>query len=389
MAHRVILHADMDAFFASVEQHDFPEYRGKPLIVGGTGRRGVVSAASYEARQFGVRSAMPGSEAQRRCPQGIFVRPRMSRYQQVSDQVFAIMRNITPLVEGLSVDEAFLDITGSIRHYGSAENVGHALRDSVKTATGLDISIGIAPSKFVAKIASDLEKPRGFVLVREADVQAFLDPLPVSRMWGIGRKTLPALEAAGIHTFADLRLAPAGKLEALLGRQAERFRQLARGVDQRPVVVVHDDKSISHETTFHDDIADRALLAKVLLDQVDRVAAQLRHKQLSAGNIQLKLREPDFTTHTRSRRLRPASNESRALFTHARQLLDEWFAEHPGVALRLLGVACSQFESASQLGLFAEQKGQSDSRLDAVIDSVRRRFGNTAVQRGRLLKDED
>lgn len=389
MAHRVILHADMDAFFASVEQHDFPEYRGKPLIVGGTGRRGVVSAASYEARQFGVRSAMPGGEAQRRCPQGIFVRPRMSRYQQVSDQVFAIMRTITPLVEGLSVDEAFLDITGSIRHYGSAANVGHALRDSVKTATGLDISIGIAPSKFVAKIASDLEKPRGFVLVREADVQAFLAPLPVSRMWGIGRKTLPTLEAAGIHTFADLRLAPAGKLEALLGRQAERFRQLACGVDQRPVVVVHDDKSISHETTFHDDLADRALLAKVLLDQVDRVAAQLRHKQLSAGNIQLKLREPDFTTHTRSRRLRPASNESRALFTHARQLLDEWFSEHPGAALRLLGVACSQFESASQLGLFAEQKGQSDSRLDAVIDSVRQRFGNTAVQRGRLLKDED
>lgn len=384
---RVILHADMDAFYASVEQHDNPDLRGKPVIVGGASARGVVAAASYEARRFGVRSAMPGSVARRRCPDGIFLKPRMSRYQEVSRQVFEIMRDITPLVEGLSLDEAFLDISGSLRQFGNAKAVGEALRERVRGATGLAISIGIAPNKFVAKIASDIDKPNGFVIVQPEDVTGFLDPLPVRRLWGIGPKTLPRLEQTGFKTFQDIRRAAPGKLEALLGRQAERYRQLAAGKDQREVKPDRDDKSISHEQTYREDLVSLEQLEREILQQAEKVAARLRAKELSARTLTLKIRERDFTTHTRSTSMRPATQDTRALADKGRQLIRQWWQEHPGARIRLLGVGSSNFEAATQLGLFDSAPAGRDTRLDKLMDSVRDKFGNSAVRRGRLLEE--
>lgn len=387
---RVILHADMDAFFASVEQHDQPELQGQPVIVGGTGGRGVVSAASYAARRFGIHSAMPTREARKRCPHGIFIAPRIRRYREVSAQVFAAMRSITPLVEGLSLDEAFLDITGSVKLFGGARQAGETLRDRVRAATGLGISIGIGPNKFVAKIASDLEKPAGFVLVPPQAVQAFLDPLPVARLWGLGPKTLPRVQEAGLHNFRDVRLARPDLLRALLGRQAERFRQLAAGIDERTVEPRREDRSVSAEETFEHDLRQLPALEAVLLALAEKVAGRLRRDNLLPRTLTLKIREADFTTHSRSRTFSPASHDTRVLFEQARRLLQAWWQEHPDAALRLLGVVASQFETAGQNDLFADtdpQRGR-DSRLDALVDSVRGRFGDNALVRARLLDDE-
>lgn len=386
---RVVLHADMDAFYASVEQHDNPALRGKPVIVGGSAARGVVAAASYEARTFGVHSAMPGREAARRCPDGIFIKPRMARYREVSNQVFAIMRDITPLVEGLSLDEAFLDITGSIRGYGSATKVGEALRDRVHETTGLVISIGIAPSKFVAKIASDIDKPGGFVVVPPRDVQDFLEPLPVKRLWGLGPKTLPRVEAAGITTIGALRDTPPAKLRALLGNRADHFQRLARGEDQRAVNPERDDKSISSEETFHTDLTDRAVLEREMLAMADTVARRLRKANLATGTVTVKIREADFTTHTRSRSFRPATQDSDAIYRTARSLLESWWREHADPAIRLLGVSAGKLGRAGQFSLFDDAPAARPGKVDSVMDDIRSRFGDSGLQRGRLLGNRE
>ena len=385
---RVILHADMDAFFASVEQHDDPALRGLPVIVGGTGPRGVVSAASYEARRFGVHSAMPGREARQRCPNGIFLPVRMARYREISAQVFEAMRSITPLVEGLSVDEAFLDITGSVRLFGSVRGVGETLRERIKSATGLNVSIGIAPSKFVAKIASDIEKPAGFVMVDAGEVQGFLDPLPVKRLWGLGPKTLPRVEAAGFHTFRDIREAAPEQLRAVLGNQADRFRRLAAGIDARSVEPVREDKSVSAEETFDRDLRDLAALEGVLLALAEKLAARLRRGGLKPRTVTVKIREASFRTHTRSHSFQPAANETRVLHAQARALLQAWWREHPRAAIRLLGIGTSQFDAVEQADLFAAPTtgaGHPRQPLDTLVDSVRQRFGSGALVRGRLL----
>lgn len=388
---RVIVHADMDAFFASVEQHDNPELRGKAVIVGGTGNRGVVSAASYEARRFGVHSAQPSRVARQRCPHGVFIRPRIARYREVSALVFEAMHSITPLVEGLSLDEAFLDVTGSVRMFGDIRRVGETLRKRVHAATGLNVSIGIAPSKFVAKIASDVEKPAGFVIVPPEGVQAFLDPLPVKRLWGLGPKTLPRIEAAGLLTFRDVRLAPPEKVRALLGNQAERFRRLAAGIDARHVEPERDDKSVSAEETFETDIRSLHALETVLLALTEKLAARLRRHALLPRTLTVKIRESDFRTHTRSHSFQPPSNETRLLHAQARRLLRGWWREHPGAAIRLLGVGTSQFGAAEQADLFAApiadaQRARPRQALDSLVDSVRERFGSDALVRGRLLE---
>jgi len=389
---RVILHADMDAFFASVEQHDNPELRGKPVIVGGTGNRGVVSAASYEARRFGVHSAMPGREARQRCPQGIFIPARIHRYREVSSVVFDVMRSITPLVEGLSLDEAFLDITGSLRLFGAPGDVGKVLRERVYATTGLHISIGIAPSKFVAKIASDLEKPAGFVVVPPAGVQAFLDPLPVKRLWGLGPKTLPRVEAAGLRTFRDIRQARPEQLRAVLGNQAERYQRLAAGIDDRTVNPEREDKSVSAEETFEHDLARLHDLETVLLALVDKVTSRLRRNALLPRTITVKIRERSFATHTRSHTFQPPSNDTQVIWQQARRLLQTWWREHPGAAIRLLGVGTSQFGAAEQSDLFAvvpaETAGAKVHRkpVDTLVDAVRERFGSGALVRGRLVE---
>ncbi|HEX7046247.1 MAG TPA: DNA polymerase IV [Gammaproteobacteria bacterium] len=390
---RVILHADMDAFYASVEQHDNPELRGKPVIVGGTGVRGVVSAASYEARRFGVHSAMPGGEARRLCPNGIFLPVRMARYREVSAAVFDAMRSITPLVEGLSQDEAFLDITGSVRMFGGIRKTGETLRERIRAATELNVSIGIAPSKFVAKIASDLEKPAGFVIVPPDAVGEFLDPLPLKRLWGLGPKTLPRVESAGIRSFGELRRAPPEKLRALLGNQADRFRRLASGIDDRAVNPEREDKSISAEETFATDRRGLAELDAVLLALTDKVASRLRRHQLLPRTVTVKIREADFRTHTRSHSFQPPSHDTRLLFRQARRLLHEWWREHPGAAIRLLGIGTSQFTTVEQPDLFSSPQTPAGSpprqKVDSLVDAVRDRFGSTALVRGRLVDEKD
>lgn len=376
----------MDAFFASVEQHDNPELKGQPVIVGGTGNRGVVSAASYEARRFGVHSAMPGREARQRCPDGIFLRPRMARYREVSGQVFEAMRTITPLVEGLSLDEAFLDITGSLKLFGSPRAIGETLRTRIREVTGLAVSIGIAPSKFVAKIASDLDKPAGFIVVAPHEVQPFLDPLPLKRMWGLGPKTLPKVESAGLHVFRDLRRAPEAKLRALFGNQAERFRQLAAGIDPRAVTPDREDKSVSAEETFEHDMSRLGDLETVLLALVEKVGSRLRRSQLVPRTVTVKIRERGFITHTRSRTFQPASNQTGVLLGEARALLRQWWQENPRAEVRLLGVGTSQFDREGQPDLFGDDAARARGKpLDSLVDAVRERFGTTALVRGRLL----
>ena len=280
---RSILHVDMDAFYASVEERDRPEMKGKPLIVGGTGARGVVAAASYAVRRYGVRSAMPMREALRRCPEALCVQPRMARYQQVSAQVFGIFREFTPLVEPLSLDEAFLDVTASQRLLGSAETIGAEIRRRIRAATELTASVGIAPNKLLAKIASDLCKPDGLCRIDLKNVHEVLDGLPIQKLFGVGAKSLPTVLAAGIHTFGDLRGAGDEALWRAFGKHGKSMQALASGIDERPVVAEREEKSISAEETFSADIRDAAELRRQLTRLADRTAARLRAHGLAAA----------------------------------------------------------------------------------------------------------
>lgn len=375
----------MDAFFASVEQHDKPALAGRPVVVGGLGPRGVVSAASYEARRYGVHSAMPMYEARRRCPEGVFLPVRMARYQAVSRRVFAEFEDFSPVIEGLSLDEAFLDLSGSERLHGDGLAAGRRLKERIRAATGLAASVGIGPNKFLAKLASELGKPDGLYEISAETAQAVLDPLPVERLWGIGRKTAPRLHAAGIRSIGELRRARADTLWPILGRHTAHYQRLARGLDDRPVGGPAADRSLSAETTFAADESDTRRLEQRLLEQADRVAARLRRRGLAAGSVTLKLRTPDFATHTRSRRFEPPVQETAVLAGLARELLRDWLAAHPGAKLRLLGLAAGQLQEAAQLGLF----GTARPALDAALDAVRRRFGADALRRGATLPDLD
>ena len=386
---RTILHVDMDAFYASVEQLDNPELRGKPLIVGGTGGRGVVAAASYEVRKFGVRSAMPMGRALALCPQAICVQPRIVRYQQVSREVFSVFERYTPMIEGLSLDEAFLDVTHSQALHGDAVTIARHIKAAIREHTGLTASVGVATNKLVAKIASDLDKPDGLTVVPSERVQAILDPLPVKRLPGLGRKKGDELMAAGIQTLGALRTASDTTLWPLFGRDAQRMRERAAGIDDRPVISDRDEKSVSAEETFSQDIAAREALHASLLKLADKTAARLRAKGLSAAGVQVKIREHNFTTHTRQRRLVPESHDSRAIGQAALTLLDAWLAEHPGARLRLLGVGTGQLVTPVQPDLFQSAEPAADSRLDTALDRIRERFGSAAVQRAGSLRDSD
>jgi DNA polymerase-4 len=384
---RAILHADMDAFYASVEQHDDPRLRGLPLIVGGTGGRGVVAAASYEVRRFGVRSAMPMRRALALCPQAVVVRPRFDRYQAVSREVFQVFEAFTPLVEGLSLDEAFLDVTASQALHGDAATIARAIKMRVREHTGLTISVGVATNKLLAKIASDLEKPDGLTVITPERVYAVLDPLTVKRLPGLGRKKGDELLAAGIATLGALRQASDARLWPLFGRDTARMRDRASGIDDRPVVADRDGKSVSAEETFERDVADAAVLQASLLKLADKAAARLRAKSLLAGSVQVKIREHDFRTHTRQRQLVPPAQDSRAIGRAALSLLDAWRAEHPGARLRLLGVGTGELSTPDQPDLFAPAAPPADSRLDSALDAIRDRFGNTAVRRAGNLRN--
>jgi DNA polymerase-4 len=386
MDSRAILHVDMDAFYASVEQRDDPSLRGRPVIVGGTGGRGVVAAASYEVRRYGVHSAMPVREALRRCPEAVCVPPRIGHYAAVSEQIFAVFREFTPLVQGLSLDEAFLDVTAGIGALGDAERVAREIKRLVRERTGLTASVGVAPNKLVAKIASDLRKPDGLVVVRPDEVRALLDPLPIRKLFGLGEKTAPKVEALGIRTLGELRVASAARLRPVFGRYTERVQQRAAGVDDRPVVPDRDEKQISAEETFDVDIADHARLRAEIVRLADKAGARLRSRQLLAGCVTVKIRRKDFTTFSRQRHIEPPTQETRVIASVATALLDAWLASQPRAALRLLGVGVSDLTEQRQVDLFVVQESRRNRQLDAAVDGIRARFGRTALARASSLE---
>jgi DNA polymerase-4 len=382
---RQILHVDMDAFYASVEQRDDPSLRGKPLAVGGTSNRGVVAAASYEAREYGIHSAMPMREALRRCPELFRVTPRMSHYKSVSEQIFAIFRYFTPVVEGLSLDEAFLDVTDSLALFGSESDIARDIKIRVFERTGLTASVGVAANKLLAKIASDLDKPDGLVVISAENTRLILDPLPARVIPGIGSKTLARLNERGIRTVADLRLAPDRDLESIFGRFAQKTRDRASGIDSRPVVPSRPEKSISAEETFDTDLTETSEMDQHLLRLTERTASRLRANDLVAGTVQVKIRQSDFTTFTRQQVLRPPGNGTDQIFETGKALLRQWLSDHPGAEIRLLGIGGSELSPARQRDLFDSGTAPQSSALDETVDRIRNRFGKSSVSRARTL----
>jgi len=387
MRERQVLHVDMDAFYASVEQRDNPGLAGLPLVVGGGSNRGVVAAASYEARRYGIRSAMPMREARRLCPSLRRVAPRMAHYQSVSRQVFAIFREFTPEIEGLSLDEAFLDVTGSIALFGPAPAIAATIKQRIRERTSLTASVGVAPNKLVAKIASDLDKPDGLVVVTPANLRETLDPLPVAVIPGIGRRTLAGLDRAGIRTLVDLRTAPDSVLSALFGRFAGRTRERAAGIDDRPVVSDRAARSLSAEETFDRDLKDAAEVRRELMRLTERTARRLRTKGVLAGTLLLKIRQADFTTFSRQRSLHPPTGSTSPLYRSALELFDVWQREHPGAPIRLLGVGGSDLTPAVQGDLFADSSERDAGSLDRAADAIRDRFDSLPIGRARTFND--
>lgn len=383
-AHRTILHADLDAFFASVEQRDNPELRGKPVLVGGAGQRGVVAAASYEARAFGCRSAMPGAVARRLCPQAVFVKPDFARYKAASDAVFAVFESVTPLVEPLSIDEAFLDVTGSERLLGGGREIAAKIKRDVRAKTGLTVSLGVAPSKLVAKIASDLNKPDGLVVVEPGMVDAFLAPLEIARLWGVGAVGQAKLERLGVRTFGDVRRLDLKTLQSLFGVMGERLYDRCRGIDDRPVVTDRRAKSIGHERTFGENLESLDQCHAQVVDLAERVAWRLRRADRAAGAITLKVRNGQFRTITRNHTLAEPTRDSGVLVREALALLEVWALRH-FEPVRLLGVSTSRLGTPQGPGLFDAAEHERSSRVDDAADAIRAKFGDRAIGRASAL----
>jgi DNA polymerase IV len=384
---RRIIHIDMDAFYASVEQRDNPSFKEKPVIVGGDARkRGVVSAASYEARAFGVHSAMPTSEAKRLCPQGNFLPVRMNRYRQVSEQIFMILKEYTPLIEPLSLDESFLDVTGSERLFGPALHIAEEIKKKILQMTGLTASAGIAPSKFLAKIASDFKKPDGLLEIQPEEVQAFLQDLPISKLGGVGKATEAVLEELGIRKVGQLAAFPEKVIEKKLGKFGLELIALARGKDERPVIPEAEPKSISQEETFTPDLADLEVVQKALLDQAERVGWELRKQKMKGHTVQLKVRYPDFSLVTRSATLSTPTDQGLEIYRVAMKLLSK--TEALKKKARLLGVGISNLrhhDDPEQLALFNANPKKIERSTEA-IDQIREKFGPEAIQRATLAE---
>jgi DNA polymerase-4 len=385
---RIIIHVDMDAFYASVERLDDPALEGLAVIVGGLGRRGVVATANYEARKYGVHSAMPMGQARRLCPRARFIRPRMDRYREKSAEVFSVFRAFTPLVEGLSLDEAFLDVTGSLRLFGGPLEIAQQIKHRIHAETGLTASVGVAHNKFLAKLASDARKPDGLLWIREEQVRDFLDPMPITRMWGIGKQTAPKLKALGILTIGQLRQADVALLRPVLGHRLGHFQDLARGADGREVEPQRPDQSISHEVTFDSDIGDGAELLAELQRQTESVAQRLRAQGLMARTVVVKIRDRDFRTVTRSRSLRACSSSTRTLYRMARALFENWRSDHRTTPLRLLGVGVTGLEpggsGARAVGDNLDSRGEQD--IDRVADQINRRYGDAGLIHAQTLR---
>jgi len=380
---RYIAHIDMDAFFASVEQLDHPEWRGRPLAVG-DGPRSVVSAASYEIRTFGVRSAMPVAQAKKLCPHGLFVPVRMWRYKELSRRVMAVLQRFSPLVEQASVDEAYLDVTGVERLFGPPEDLAATMRAEVRRETELTCSVGIAPVRFLAKICSDYNKPDGSTILREHEVRAFLDQLPVQKIPGVGGRTLEILSGLGVRLAGDVLQRPQEFWRSRLGERGLWLFELAQGVDDRPVTPFTPPKSSSAENTFERDTRDPAVLRRWLLLQSERVGADLRAQGVRGRTVTLKATFADFRKLTRSRTLPEPVDDTRSIFETALSLLKEL---NPRQDLRLIGVGVSQFgERPRQLSLLEpETPARPRAALDQALDAVRGRFGKAAIVRGDLL----
>ena len=385
---RSILHVDMDAFYASIEQLDHPEYKGRPVIVGADPRngkgRGVVAACSYEARKFGIRSALPISRAWKLCPEGVYVRPRMKRYVEVSHQVMDVFRRYTDLVEPLSIDEAFLDITGSTALLGAPDKIAQSIKKEIHETTGLTASIGLAPNKFVAKVASDLKKPDGFVIVAENNIEEFLRELPISRLWGVGPKTEVRLHEMGFRTIGELTSASRESLVRSLGSLGEHLYQLSHGRDDRPVVPDWEPKSCGTETTFDEDTDDRELLLRTILELSDHVAERLRKDEYRARKVTLKLRYSNFSTHTKQHSLDKLIQTGEEIAAVARRLFSQFPLDRK---IRLIGVSAGDLHrdggDPQQLALFTPSN--QNEKLSHTVDEIKQKFGVDSLRRGSQL----
>jgi DNA polymerase IV len=385
VAQRTIIHADLDAFYASVEVLDDPSLRGKPVIVGGRrDERGVVSAASYEARRFGVHSAMPLRTAGRKCPQGVFLPGRPDRYRELSERVMAIFADYTPLVEPISLDEAFLDVSASEAVFGDGPTIARLIKDRVRDEIGLVVSVGVSTNKLCAKVASDLRKPDALVVVPPGEEAAFLAPLPIRRLWGVGPQAQAALGDYGVTTIGQLAAIPSGTLHRRFGRHGDDLAARARGEDRSPVQTMHAPKSVGHEHTFDTDTADVGRLEATLLDLAESVASRLRRHDLAAGTVQLKLRYEGFETLTRQAPLPRQTRESAPLYAATLALLRRTLVAGRGV--RLIGLTAINLADTQQLTLF--DSPERNDRLTRSIDVVRSRFGEDAITRARLLTEK-
>jgi nucleotidyltransferase/DNA polymerase involved in DNA repair len=381
---RLVLHVDLDAFYAAVEVRENPALRGRPVVVGADPRggrgRGVVAAASYEARAFGIHSAMPISQAYRRCPTAAYLPPRMRLYAAVSKRFMAILGRYTDLVEPLSIDEAFLDVTGSVALFGDGAAIARRIKDDVRREEAITASIGVAPSKFLAKIASDIDKPDGLVVVPRDGIEAFLRDLPVARLWGAGPKSLAGFRRLGVTSIGEVARLPVTRLAEVFGDSlAQHFHALARGRDPRPVVPDHQRKSIGHESTFAADVHDRTEVERALLGLVEEVARRLRRSGATGQTVQLKLRTADFTTVTRQEQLPAPADTTEAIWPAARRLLRR--ADQGRQAIRLIGVSVTLADRESQLGLFPNREDRY-RRVARAIDRLADRFGPDVVKRG-------
>ncbi len=388
-----IIHVDMDAFFAAVEVKDNPALQGKPVIIGGDPKRdvrSVVSTASYEAREYGIHSAMPLTHAWRRCPHGVFLRGRMSRYVEESKEIMKIFFRFTPLVEQISIDEAFLDVGGCQRLFGSPEEIAEKIQTMVQEERGLSCSVGVAPNKFLAKLASDLEKPGGITVIPASRVEEMLHPLPVEKLWGVGAKTAAKLRSMGIQTIGQLAELNLDLLTASLGKLGEHVWALARGQDFRTVELTREIKSLSRETTFSQDVQDRDKLNAVLLELAEDVAWRLREHGLRGETVTLKLRYENFQTITRQAALPCATGLAKPVYSKGVELLDNVPLEGRGV--RLLGIGVSHLTDnivSQQMSLFDDQGEVRELRLTETLDSISCRYGRGAVRRATLISRQE
>ena len=393
------MHVDMDAFFASIEQLDHPEYKGHPVIVGGLSSRGVVATCSYEARKFGVHSAMPISRAKKLCPDGIYVYPRMDRYKEVSHQIFSIMKEFTPHIEPLSIDEAFLEVSGMSTMYSGPKALGRAIKDRVFEETGLIISAGLAPNKFLAKLASDLDKPDGLVVIPYGREKEILAPLPIKRIWGVGPRTEKILKTGGFHLMRHIQALPDERsLIPIVGNQARRIWELANGIDDRPVETDRKIQSIGAEETYEEDLTDGSTIELEFRYFANRLSKRLRKRNLLGHTVSIKVRYDDFTTVSRQKRLDTPSDHEHVFFETAlllwnklmqdktsKQLKGVTFMDPPG-PIRLLGLTVSGLdeEVPMQDSLFESPKNETENKLAGVLDSLESKFGETAVMSGAL-----